>query len=290
MQTHAQPAWLNQDLYPFESHFAHLKAGKVHYVDEGEGEAILFVHGTPTWSFLYRQQIQQLSSRYRCIALDHPGFGLSERMEDIDASVQNLAANLEEFIQHLQLENITLVVHDFGGPIGLAYAQAHPENVKRVVLLNTWLWSTANNPEAQKVDRILHSALGRFLYLQLNFSPKVLLKKGFADPKKLSKMVHQHYLKPFPNKARRRSLLQIGYSLVGASDWYQANWEQLVALEGKPWLILWGMEDSFIKPEFLDRWSKRFPNAKVHRFAGGHFLQEEFPDEITARIAAFMAE
>lgn len=178
--------WIDKNLFPFENKFVQLKAGNMHYVDEGEGEIILFVHGTPTWSFLYRDFIQDLYGSNRCIAIDHLGFGLSEKPQDFAGTPQAYSKNLSEFIEKLNLKNITLVVHDFGGPIGLGAAIENPDNIKQVILFNTWLWETKSEKSVQKINKILNSGLGRFMYLNLNFSPKVLLKKGFSDKKKPS--------------------------------------------------------------------------------------------------------
>ena len=160
--------------------------------------------------------------------------------------------------------------------------------MKNIVLFNTWLWETKNNPEAIKIDKLINSWLGKFLYLNLNFSPKVLLKKGFYDRKKLNKRVHQHYLKPFPDKDSRIQLLNIAKGLVGSSDWYQSQWEQLNVLEDKNWLILWGEKDQFINTDYLNKWEVRIPKSRVKRLASGHFIQEEAPQLAIQEIRTFM--
>jgi haloalkane dehalogenase len=280
--------WLDTSLYPFENKFITLKAGEMHYVDEGEGDIILFVHGTPTWSFLYREHIAELSKKYRCIAIDHIGFGLSEKSEKFDGKPQSHSKNLTEFLKRLNLKEITLIVHDFGGPIGLSSAINNHNRIKQVVLLNTWLWETKNNSEAQKVNKIIISGIGKFLYLRMNFPPKFLLKKGFYEKKKLTKKVHQQYIKPFPNKSSRFSLLNLGKSLVGSSDFYQEQWMNLDKLEQKPWLILWGTKDEFITTEYLQKWKNRMPAAKTIRYNCGHFIQEERAKETIEEIKKFM--
>ena len=280
--------WLDTALYPFEHKYVQLGAGKMHYIEEGKGETLLFIHGTPAWSLLYRKFMTSLSKEYHCIAIDHLGFGLSEKPPTFDGTPQSHAKNLGEFIQKLNLDNITLVVHDFGGPIGLGAGIENHEKIKRVVLMNTWLWETKNNPEAQKVDKILNGGIGRFLYLRMNFSPRFLLKKAFYDKQKLTKKVHQQYIRPFPNKDSRLSLLNIGKALVGSSDWYQAQWEKLGVLETKPWLILWGTKDAFITPEYLAKWRQRIPAATVKELECGHFVQEEKPAEAIQEIRGFM--
>jgi haloalkane dehalogenase len=288
MTSIAKPSWVDLEAYPFTSRFFPTSSGKMHYIDEGEGEVILFVHGTPTWSFLYREHIRTLAQHYRCIAIDHIGFGLSEKPDDFEGTPQRHSAHLCEFIERLDLKAITLVVHDFGGPIGLAAACQHPGRFKRIVLFNSWLWATKNDPAVQKVDRMVNNRLGRFLYLYLNFSPKVLLKKGFADQHYLTRAIHRHYLRPFPDSSSRKSLYHVAQALLGASDWYGDQWEQLHRIEHLPWLVLWGEQDEFITTAYLKKWQGRLPNAMVKRLNCGHFVQEECSALSIAHISAFM--
>jgi haloalkane dehalogenase len=123
--------WVDRNEYPFRSHYLSTEHGDLHYVDEGSGEVILFVHGNPTWSFMYRHLIKGLSAGFRCVAPDHIGFGLSDKPFDVSYLPQFHAENLERFIDRRGLKDITLVIHDWGGAIGMSYALNHPENVKR---------------------------------------------------------------------------------------------------------------------------------------------------------------
>ncbi len=270
-----QASWLNSDEYPFKSYFMETAEGRLHYIDEGEGEVLLFIHGTPTWSFLYRNYFKALRKNYRCIALDHLGFGLSDKPSDFAGTPEYHAKNLSNLIEMLDLKDITLIVHDFGGPIGLSYAVDHPENIKKVVLFNTWMWATKDNPDAIKVDKILHSKVGNFLYLNTNFSPNFLFKRAFHDRSKLKRSIHLQYRRPFSSKESRTGLLNIGKSLIGSSDWYETLWSRVEGISDLPFLILWGTKDIFINEEYLDRWSVRLNKAQVHRFEAGHFVQEE---------------
>ncbi|MCG2417959.1 alpha/beta fold hydrolase [Aequorivita sp. F47161] len=283
-------SWVDTALYPFKNNFLRLEAGNMHYVDEGKGDVILFVHGTPTWSFLYRDFIRELSKDYRCIAADLIGFGLSDKPKDFVGTPQEHAINLRQLIEHLNLKNITLVVHDFGGPIGLSYAISNPENVKRIVMFNTWLWGTKEDKNAQKIDRILHSSLGNFLYLNTNFSPTVLLKKAFYTKKLLSKKVHYHYKKPFPNRNSRYGLLNLGKSLIGSSDWYEELWQNAVVIKNKPVLILWGEKDNFIKMKNLEKWKNFFSSETTYAFKAGHLVQEEKPKRTVAIMKKWLSD
>ncbi|MBN3519722.1 alpha/beta fold hydrolase [Algoriphagus lutimaris] len=281
-------SWVDTSLYPFENKYLRLEAGNVHYVDEGKGDIILFVHGTPTWSFLYRDFIKELSKENRCIALDHLGFGLSDKPDSATGTPEWHSDNLSEFIKKLDLQNITLIVHDFGGPIGLAAGIKNSERIKRVVLFNSWFWATDQRKDAEKINKIANSWFGKFMYLNMNFSVKVLLKKGFANKKNLSKEVHQQYINPFPDKNSRIPLLNLAKALVGSSDWYQKQWEQLDLLSDKEWLILWGTEDAFITMDNLEKWQKRLSNSKTKEFDCGHFVQEEATEASIKEITNFM--
>jgi pimeloyl-ACP methyl ester carboxylesterase len=177
---------IDRSAYPFTSRWIDLSAGRMHYVDEGKGEPLLFIHGTPTWSFEWRQLIQAFAPHYRCIAPDHIGFGLSDRPRGFAYTPEAHAQNLAEFVEKLSPEPFTLIVHDYGGPIGLPVCLRHPERVTRLILLNTWMWSFAGDPEMEKKARIAGGSLGRFLYRWANFSLRVLMPYAYADKKKLT--------------------------------------------------------------------------------------------------------
>ena len=273
--------WLDPNEYPFKHRYFDSPDGKIHYIDEGKGDPIVFVHGTPTWSFLYRNYVKSLSSKYRCLAIDHLGFGLSDKPKDFIGTPETHATNFSRWVEALKLEKFTLVVHDFGGPIALSYAIDNPEKISRIVMFNTWLWETKTNKDAIKIDKILHNFIGNFLYLNTNFSPKYLLKKAFFNQKKLVSHIHQHYKKPYKSRHDRYGLLKLGKSLIGSSDWYEEQWKQISNIKHIPFLILWGVKDQFIKKEELLKWKNSLENAKLIEFNCGHFVQEEaFEDSI----------
>ncbi|GAB2944866.1 alpha/beta fold hydrolase [Hymenobacter coalescens] len=284
----AAPNWLDVCAYPFASHYLTTPAGRLHYVDEGQGEAVVFVHGTPTWSWLYRRQIRALAPHYRCVAADNLGFGLSDKPADWDYHPRRHAENLRRLLDHLGLGRITLVVHDFGGPVGLGFAAEHPERVQRLVVLNTWLWDASAHPQARQADRLLHSWLGRWLYLGLNFSPRVLLRQGFGDKRVLTPALHQHYLQPFARRADRHGPLRLGQWLLRASDWYEARRQELPVLVGKPALLVWGRQDPFLTEADLGHWQQLLPQAQMVLLDCGHFIPEERPAELTQALLTFL--
>ena len=281
--------WVDRELYPFGSHYVDVGPGRMHYVDEGAGPIVVLVHGTPTWSFLYRDVIRALARDHRVIAPDHLGFGLSDRPAEWSYRPEDHARNLEVLIERLELRDVTLAVHDFGGPIGLSYALAHPANVRGLVLFNTWLWSLEGTP-AERLSRVMSSAFGHLLYTRFNISPRVLVKAAFGDKRKLTAAVHRHYIDAFPTAAERHAPWVLARELIGSSDWYESLWQRVDVLAAKPALLLWGMKDPAFGPDALARWKQALPGARTIEFPeSGHFVQEEAPAEAANEIARFVA-
>ena len=277
----SEPRWLDPQLYPFASRYIEIEGQRLHYVDVGTGETILFVHGTPSWSFEWRAQVQELSQHCRCIALDHLGFGLSDKPQHGAYKPEDHAQRLVRFVRALDLHAVTLVVHDFGGPIGLGAALVEPARFARLVVLNTWLWSLSERPAVRRISGFVRSALGRFLYRFLNFSPRVLLPAAFAVRKRLSRSVHRHYLAPFSSWRERTAPWVLGCELAGSGAFYdslwqrRSQWPELAA-------IIWGMRDPALESALLAQLEAAFPTAAVTRIAdAGHFPQEEAAQTVT---------
>ncbi len=282
--------WLDTKEYPFQSNYFEINGQKLHYIDEGKGETILFVHGTPSWSFDFRNSIKALQDQYRCIAIDHIGFGLSDKPEVYDYSTQNHSATLEKFTLDKKLENITLVVHDFGGPIGLNFAMRYPDKIKKLVILNSWLWSSQTDPDFIKLSKILKSPLLPFLYRYLNFSPKFILPKSFGDHK-LSRHLLKQYTKPFANKTQRNGALAFAKSLLNDQNWFEELWNKRNTISAKPTLFIWGMKDPVIKSKYLEKFESGFTNSKTIRLETcGHFPQEEQAEETIIALQNFFKE
>lgn len=280
----SQPAWLDQTEYPFKPNFITQKAVRQHYIDEGAGPTILFVHGTPSWSFDFRNIIKKLRTDFRCIAIDHVGFGLSDKPKNADYSLQAHIDRLTHLIRELNLKNIILVAHDFGGPIALEYALKNPENIRQLILLNTWTGSSENEPEFKKLKRILKSPLLPFLYLNLNFSARFLLPKSFVT-KKPTTQIRNHFTKPFRSKNERYGTLAFVKSLLNDQDFFESQKNRLHLLSNKPVLLIWGMQDNFVGKVFLKRFIDVFPDSKCVEIVNcGHFPQEENPEVVTSAI------
>ncbi|WP_223808878.1 alpha/beta fold hydrolase [Rufibacter hautae] len=264
--------------------------GQLQYVDEGQGAPILFVHGTPTWSFLWRNQITALSRNYRCIAVDHLGFGLSEKPQNFSYSLEDHRDNLARLVDHLRLENVTLVVHDFGGPIGLGWAVQQPEKVAKVVVLNSWMWPLTEVKPMMQASKLFSSRVGKFLYVNLNFSVKFLLQQAFYQKEKLTREVHHQYLSPFRERKDRVSTWYFAKALAGETPYFTRLYNKRHVLEGKPVLVLWGTKDKLIPASFLENWQETLPGLTVMELETGHFLQEEAPEEVTKAIQAFLEQ
>jgi pimeloyl-ACP methyl ester carboxylesterase len=281
-------AWLDRSEYPFNSRYMQLNGQQLHYIDEVDGDTLVFVHGTPSWSFDFRKLIIALRQSYRCVAPDHIGFGLSDKPEKYDYSIQQHADTLEQFIGKMGLSDITLVLHDFGGPIGFHYAMKHPGKVQRIVVMNSWLWDFSDDPVFKKFRSIINSPLTPFLYKTLNFSPKYLLPKSFGK-KKLSPQLLPQYTKPFANSSERNGALAFARSLVNDQQWFESLWQKREILNHIPILFIWGMMDKFIRPAFLDKFVNGFPKSSYKTLEdAGHFLQEEDPGEVIEAIQEFL--
>ena len=295
------PGWLDGAAYPFRPRAFDAGEGCIAYVDEGAGPPVVLVHGTPTWSFLYRGLIPRLvAAGHRVIAPDHLGFGLSAKPADGAYAPQDHARRLGALLDALDVRGATLVVHDFGGPIGLAAAldrltgpgptDATPR-VTRLVVLNTWLWALDGDPRIARGARLASSALGGFLYRRLNFSPRVLLPAAFADKRRLAPAVHRQYLAPFPDAASRVAPWALARALLGSSAWYEEFWGRRARLAELPALLVWGMRDPTFGPAYLARWREALPHARVVELPDvGHFVPEEAPDALAAEVTAFLGQ
>ncbi|MES0491970.1 MAG: alpha/beta fold hydrolase [Leptospirales bacterium] len=277
--------WLDKELYPFNTKTENIDGYKMSYVDEGVGDNLLFIHGTPSWSFEFRKLIVGLKGKFRCIAPDHIGFGLSAKPIGIDYSPAGHAIRLKLFIEKLQLKQIHLVVHDFGGPVGLSTAMEIPGNILSISILNTWMWSLNEYSHFTTPAKLIQTGLGKFLYEKLNFSAKVLIKGGFFDKRKLTKRIHDQY-KNAQDKDARKAAYQFALSLLGASSWYDELWDKRFELQNIPTTIFWGMNDKLLPANLLlDKWKVGFPNANVIEIENaGHFPQEENEEIIISTL------
>jgi haloalkane dehalogenase len=282
------PHWLNIKEYPFKSNYWTINDLQQHYINEGTGDSILFVHGTPSWSFDYRHLIKHFRASYSCVALDHIGFGLSDKPEVYNYSPQHHGLTLERFIEQFQLKNITLVLHDFGGPIGMHYATKYPKNIKSIILLNTWFWDCGDDESYKRLKPVLKSPLLPFLYKYLNFSARYLLPRS-TYKHQLPKYIKEQYIRPFGKASERNGTLAFARSLLYDQQWFEELWLKAERLKDIPKLFIWGGDDDFIKQSYLEKLIQRFPDSASHIIQHcGHFPQEEAPEEVIGYIEAFL--
>jgi haloalkane dehalogenase len=286
------PDWVDRGAFPFESRFLATRFGRIHYVDEGprDGEVVLLVHGTPSWSFEYRHLIPVLARTRRVIAVDHLGFGLSDRPTDFPYTPEAHTQVLREVIDGLGLTRFALAVHDYGGPIALPIAVAEPERISSLVVMNTWFWDLDTDHEFMRVARFAASFVGRFLYRWFNASLRLIMPSAYADRRRLTPRIHRQYLAPFRRRADRvRVLWTLARSLVTSSKSFGRIWDERERLVVIPSLIVWGLGDGALKPYMLKRVRAALPLARVETLAGvGHWPQEEAPEEVARLLDGFL--
>jgi haloalkane dehalogenase len=280
-----QLEWLDGSMYPFTSKLFSTSAGEMHYLDEGAGDPIVMVHGNPSWSFEFRNLIKIFSPTHRCIAPDHLGFGLSDKPEDWSYLPKAHADNLKALLNSLDLRNITLVVGDWGGPIGLSYALLDPARIKNILITNTWMWSVRDDWYYQLFSKFTGGILGKFLIKQFNFFARTILWATYGDKGKLTPEVHRHYLEPFENKNERKGNWVFPWQITASSNWLESLWKQRNKLQDKNILIAWGMKDIAFREKELKRWKAAFPQARVITYPEvGHFVIEEEPQKIAREM------
>jgi haloalkane dehalogenase len=283
MSQPARPAWVPDELYPFESRYAEVADSLVHYVDEGSGPPLLLLHGNPTWSFLYRDVVKGLRDRYRCIAVDYPGFGLSSAAPGYGYTPAEHAGVLEQFVLRLDLTGVTMMVQDWGGPIGFAVATRHPERFAAFVIGNTWAWPKSD-PGTQLFSRLLGGPIGRRLIAQRNVFVERILPGGVRR-RSLPDVVMDAYRGPFPTPASRRPTAVFPREILGSRPFLAETERRLPGLRDRPALIVWPTRDVAFRDRELRRWEQLFPDHRTVSLDGaGHYIQEDAPDEIVAAI------
>ena len=281
-----------RDLYPYKSIFFDLNPYKLHYLDEGEGEVLLFLHGNPTWSFYYRGLIETFQDRYRCIALDHIGCGLSDKPQDYKYTLSTHIDNLEKLVDFLGLKNITLVLHDWGGAIGMGLAVRRPELVKRLVLFNTAAFLSLEIPFRIRLCRI--PLLGKIAIQYFNLFVRGVLRFGLKSRKQLDKNIRNGYLAPYDTVKNRVANLKFVQDIPMnpsiPSYFVMKDIENnLKQFDELPVLIIWGSMDFCFNINFLNKWREVFPCAEVHEICNaGHLVLEDAIDEIIPHIEVFL--
>jgi haloalkane dehalogenase len=271
-------------LYPFQSRWFESASGRIHYVDEGAGKPILMCHGNPTWSFLYRHVIRALRERFRCVAVDYPGFGLSDRTPGYGYTPAEHAAVVGELVRGLDLSEMIVMGHDWGGPIGTSVASSDPERVSGLVLGNTWFWPP--DRRSRIFSRVMSSPPLQWAILKRNFFVERVLPSGVS--RKLTDEEMEHYRRVQPIPEARVGVAEFPRQIVAATPWL-AQLAQAVSRElgAKRVLIAYPMRDvAFPAKDILPRMRETFSDAEVVELPQAkHYFVEDAPDEVARAIA-----
>lgn len=276
--------------YPFTPHFHQIGKEKLHYVDEGHGEVMFMLHGNPTWSFFYRNVAKHFAQTNRVVVPDHVGCGLSDKPQDYEYTLKNHVQNTLALIEKLGLKDITLLVHDWGGAIGMGVATARPDLIKRMVIMNTAAFRSLEIP--MRIN-ILRNPFGEWFIRTFN---------GFAGPattmavtKKLSPLVKKGFTLPYDNFETRIATAKFVRDIPMTES--HPTYKTLSQIEDKlsvlkvPTLLLWGEKDFCFTMNFQRRWLEFFPHAKVVTYPdAGHYLLEDKKAEVIAEIERFIKD
>lgn len=286
-----------EGLFPFTPHYYSHQGVDLHYVDEGSGEPVVMIHGDPTWGFLYRNFVPPLSQRYRCIVPDQMGMGKSAVPQERSLyRLEQHCANLEALLLHLDVSDITLVLHDWGGPVGLGFATSHPERIKRLVLMNTWAFAPWPGGPFPRLLEIIRSERGEAFVLRKNGYLEPALSGTIYHTEKLTNAVMEAYRAPFPTPESRLAMLCWSRDIpVQETDVSYAEMKRiehgLSQFSGIPVLFVWGMQDPVIPSSVLRRWQRLYPHAKTREIEdASHFLQEDAPERIVQWIEKFCGD
>jgi haloalkane dehalogenase len=280
----ARPGWLDDELYPFRSRFVEIDGHLVHYVDEGTGPVLLMLHGNPTWSFVYRGVITALRDRFRCVAPDYPGFGLSAAAPDYGHRPADHATVIAKLVDHLDLSDITLVVQDWGGPIGFCVAEQRPAAFAGLVVGNSWAWPVNGDPHFEIFSWVMGGPVGQRLIGRFNLFVNAMIPAGHRR-RKLSATEMAHYRQPLATPARRHATAVFPRELVTSRDFLTTIEAGLPAVAHLPALIVWADRDIAFRRTERERWESLLSNhSTVILHGAGHYLQSDAPDEFAAAI------
>lgn len=285
-----RPSWVDDELFPFQSRFVEVDGNVVHYVDEGAGPTLLLLHGNPVWSFVYRDVIAILKDRFRCIAVDFPGFGLSTAAPGYRYQARDHAELLVSFIDRLNLAHVTLVGHNWGGPLGLYAGLQRPNLFDRLVLTNTWAWPLNGDLSSEVFSRGMGGSIGRALIKQFNLLVNYFIPAAHQR-RKLTAAEMAHYRYAMPTPQRRHPCAVLPGELVGARGFFTDLAERLDPLQSLPTLIVWADEDPIFTDKYRTRLEATFPHHTTTVLHGvGHFLQSDAPTEFSDAITTWWTQ
>lgn len=282
-----------RSLYPFSSHVVTMGGLRYHYLDEGCGDVLLMVHGNPTWSFYWRNLVLALRGRYRVIVPDHIGCGMSDKPQRYPYTLAQHIENLLQLIDRLNLDDVTLLGHDWGGAIGLGAAVAAPQRFSRYVLFNTGAFPPEGVPWRIRLCRV--PVLGSWAIRRLNLFAGCALWMATEKPERLTPQVKAGLLAPYDCWPRRVAIdgfvRDIPLSRRHPTYWTLSRIEKTLGqLQDRPMQFIWGMRDWCFTPACLDRFLSIFPNAEVHRLHdAGHYVVEDAHEQIAPLVEEFLS-
>ena len=279
--------------YPFKSHYFDIRGEKLHYLDEGEGPAVVMVHGNPTWSYYYRNVVKTLSDNFRVIVPDHMGCGLSDKPQKYDYRLDTHISNLVALLEHLDLKPVSMIVHDWGGAIGMGYATRFPDLIEKLVVLNTAAFRSTRIPFRIRICR--WPLIGPLLVRGVNGFARAAL--FMAVCRKMGKSTEKGYLFPYDSWKNRIAIYNFvrDIPLEKSHQSYQvlAGIEEgLTRLEQNniPMLICWGGKDFCFNDHFFNEWKRRFPRSEHYYFEdAGHYILEDKKGTIEPLISEFLS-
>lgn len=285
------PEFLAQE-YPFQPHQFALPCGDYSYLDEGSGDPILMVHGNPTWSFAWRKFVSKFSDRYRCIAVDHIGMGLSDKPADYEYRIGQHIDNLCQLVEHLDLQNVTLIGHDWGGCIGMGAAGRMPERFKKFVMMNTAAFRSTEIPFRISLCRI--PLLGEIGVRGFNLFAGAAVKQAVEKHDRMIPEVKQGYLFPYDSWANRIAVHRFVQEIPLKPS--HPTYQTLVEVENglsqfseHPFLFPWGVKDWCFTTNFLEEWKRRFPDAQSLPIPdAGHYVFEDAHEILLPAVDEFL--
>ena len=273
----ARPQWLDEQLYPFQSRFMEIDGSRTHYIDEGTGPVLFFLHPGIGWSFMYRDIIKELRSRFRCVALDLPGFGLSRATPGYVHTLTGDSRLIEQFIQALGLRDVTLFAHDITGSIGLGVVGRRPEWFRAVIIGPSFAWPLEDYPRIYYAVKLVGSPLFRFLSVNFNFLLEYTLKSITHRPRQhFSAREKQAYRGPMADRAVRRYPHDLFRSAVRSHDYLEDLEQRLRSLPELPALLIFGETDGLVKLGWLTRLEGIFPRHRSIVMQGCHHFPQEY--------------
>jgi haloalkane dehalogenase len=271
--------------YPFTDHWLSYADGHIHYVDEGSGPTVLLLHGNPTWSYIYRDVIKQLRGECRLVAVDLPGFGMSRAPAGYGFTPREHADVVTDFVARLELEDLVLVVQDWGGPIGMSYAVGHRENLRGVVIMNTFAWPAS---VSQRLFSLVMGGwpLGYWLQTQRNYFAKAMLPDGIHHKERVTPALRKAYVDPFPTPDSRKPTWVFPRQIRKARPWLAGIESRLPLLSDVPAEIVWGLKDVPGFPSsMIERWRRYLKDCRSETLEdAGHSVQEDRPDAVSEAV------